>query len=503
MTIRRLTDTGEWTTRRYLSLLGNVVIWIIVAIDAWYLWPTQLGGDTSIVVVSGSSMEPTYFGGDLVIARKTPPSVGDVIVYAPAGLGGSQIVHRIIGGSAAEGWRMQGDNNDFVDPFTPKAGEVKGVVLVHYANFGQVTVLLLNPMVWAFVLLAAMVLMLWYSGDDCDDDDEDDRSDDIDADPESEAEDESDLFDRVVEGADAAVSRMVSAGAGAGAAALAALTRGARSVRLPSSAPVRGFAILAAVGLIAISGLSPASASQLIMNVAGQASVMSYAKCDDLTLTVAASGIHTGINYSEVTVVGVTAGCSALPMTVYLHKSNGALIATGQGTTASPSTVVALARFHASEVDGVIVKIGGWIFPATWGASGGPLPAVACVPVNGGGQDPGGNGQSCAITGVTVATWESGGYQWADVSMTVSSSQADARVTLDLSQSPFPGWTPSSVNGNGDFVTATVPAPAYDCTQLPVVELNRSTSGSSWTLALQMTTQPDAFPAAGASLICQ
>lgn len=502
MKIRRLTGTGEWTTRRYLSLLGSVVIWIVVAIDAWYLWPMQLGGDTSIVVVAGNSMEPTYFTGDMVIARKMEPSIGDVIVYAPDGFGGSQIVHRIIGGNAEEGWRMQGDNNDFVDPFAPKAAEIRGVVLVHYANFGRVTVLLLNPMVWAFVLLAAMVLMLWFTDDDCDDDDGD-RSDDSDADPESEAEDESDLFDRVVEGAEAAVSRMVSAGAGAGAAGVAALTRGARTVRLPSSAPLRGFAILSAVGLIAISGMSPASASQLIVNVDGQASVMSYAKCDDVTLTVEASGVHTGNNYSEVTVAGVTAGCSALPMTVYLHKSNGSLIATGQGTTTSPSTALALSRFHANQVDGVIVKIGGWLFPATWGTSGAPLPAFACVPVNGGGQVPNGNGQSCAVTGVTVTTWESGGYQWADVSMTISSSQANARVTLDLSQSPFPGWTPNSVNGNGDFVTATEPAPAYDCAQLPVVEVNRSASGSSWTLALQMTTQPDAFPGASASLICQ
>ena len=99
-----------------------------------------------------------------------------MIVYAPAGLGGSQIVHRIIGGDATDGWKMQGDNNNFVDPFTPKGSEVKGVVFVHYSNFGRVTVLLLNPMVWAFVLLAAIVLLLWFTGDDCeerhDDDDE-------------------------------------------------------------------------------------------------------------------------------------------------------------------------------------------------------------------------------------------------------------------------------------------------------------------------------------------
>ncbi|NTV39650.1 MAG: S26 family signal peptidase, partial [Demequinaceae bacterium] len=82
MRIRRFSDTGEWTTRRYLSLIGNLLIWAIVAIDAFYLWPTQLQGSTSMVIVSGRSMEPTYFSGDLVIARKMDPTVGDVIVYA-------------------------------------------------------------------------------------------------------------------------------------------------------------------------------------------------------------------------------------------------------------------------------------------------------------------------------------------------------------------------------------------------------------------------------------
>ena len=202
MKIRRLTDTGEWTTRRYLSLLGNILIWAIVAIDGFYLWPTGLHGSTSMVIVSGHSMEPTYFTGDLVIARKMDPSVGDVIVYAPASLGGSQIVHRIIGGNATDGWKMQGDNNNFVDPFTPKGSEVKGVVLVHYANFGRITVLLLNPIVWALVLLAAVVLLLWWSGDSCEDDPDDKDKDndkrDEGGDPASEAEEEPDLIDRMV-----------------------------------------------------------------------------------------------------------------------------------------------------------------------------------------------------------------------------------------------------------------------------------------------------------------
>jgi signal peptidase len=368
--IPRLADTGEWTTRRYVSLLGTILIWIIVAIDAWYLWPSQLGGDTSIVVVSGESMEPTFYGGDMVIARKMEPSVGDAIVYAPEALDGSQIVHRIIGGSADEGWQMQGDNNDFVDPFTPRGAEVKGVVLVHYSNFGRVTVLLLNPMVWAFVLLAAMVLMLWYTGDDCDEKEDDDGENEAngedDGDPESELDDEPDLIDRVVEGTEAAVSRMVASIAGAGAAAFAMVTRRVRVLRPVSLVPARVFAILGVVGMLAVSSMSPASASQLTVNTGRQASVMAHQKCAPQTLAAEATGPHQGINYEEVTVTGVSLACSGLPVTIYLHDSNGLLLELGSGTTASPSTAVSFPRFHTNKVDEVVVKIDGWLFLASW-----------------------------------------------------------------------------------------------------------------------------------------
>lgn len=161
-----------WTTRRVLGLLGTILIWVIVAIDAWFLWPTVLGGKTSLVVVSGVSMEPVYFEGDLVIARDIEPGVGDVIVYAPEGYGGAQIVHRIKGGDGETGWIVQGDNNEFVDPFTPTNNEVVGVVLVHYPNLGRLTGLMLNPMVWASVLIVAIALLIWFSDDDCDEDDD-------------------------------------------------------------------------------------------------------------------------------------------------------------------------------------------------------------------------------------------------------------------------------------------------------------------------------------------
>jgi signal peptidase I len=417
--IQRWTDTGEWTTRRYLSLLGNILIWVIVAIDAFYLWPIQLHGSTSMVIVSGHSMEPTYFTGDLVIARKMAPSVGDVIVYAPDGFGGSQIVHRIVGGNAVDGWVMKGDNNPNADPFTPKASEVRGVVLVHYANFGRVTVLLLSPIVWALVLLAAVVLLVWWSGDTCEDDpedkDKDKRADG--GDPESEAEEEPDLIDRMVEGTEAAVSRMVSSAADAGTAALAALTRpslaprhAARTPRHAAPVLLRGSAVVAVLGLLAMYGPSTASASSLAINTGGNIFTHTYTPCTTAALTAGmAAQQGQSNNYFAVLIGNIDPACHGLSITVDLYKTDGTHLATGSGAvtgTGTSTTVPTVSTYHPQQVGKVIVKINGWPLVATWST----VLGADCSQVFDAGTS-----SNCVIDAVLVAT-----YNWVDGGVTRS-----------------------------------------------------------------------------------
>lgn len=182
MAIEQDVSTGVSRTHRYWRVLGQIVAWALVAAVAWLIWPSALGGGTSFVIVSGQSMEPTYESGDLVIARDLTAYVGDVIVYAPQDLGGAQVVHRIIGGDAESGWQVQGDNNDFVDPFFPSGDEVRGVVLLHIPNAGSVTMWLLNPLLWGAFILAAVVIFVWPSSRDDNDDDEsaDDDSEAVD-----------------------------------------------------------------------------------------------------------------------------------------------------------------------------------------------------------------------------------------------------------------------------------------------------------------------------------
>lgn len=159
---RHSTGIGErFTAHWYLSILGGALLWVMIAVDAWYLWPSSLGGATTVVIVSGSSMEPTFSDGDLVIARAGPVDVGDVVVYQPAVLGGARVVHRIIGGDPIEGWRVQGDNNGWVDQWSPTQDEIVGRVDVHFSGGGRLAGLIISPWLWGFVILGAVVLILW------------------------------------------------------------------------------------------------------------------------------------------------------------------------------------------------------------------------------------------------------------------------------------------------------------------------------------------------------
>ena len=152
---------GAGLPRRLLGVLPTVA-WLAVAfVAAWFLWPTSLGGCTTLTIVSGHSMEPTYYTGDLVVARCGEPRLGDAVVYTPEEVRGARVIHRIVGGSAEDGWTMQGDNNDFLDPWTPEDDEVLGVARVHVPALGRVAGMLLSPVLWGSLVLVAAAMLLW------------------------------------------------------------------------------------------------------------------------------------------------------------------------------------------------------------------------------------------------------------------------------------------------------------------------------------------------------
>lgn len=149
------------TPRRLLGVAVNV-LWLAAAITAaTVLWPSSMGGCTTLTIVSGHSMEPTYFTGDLVVSRCGDSHVGDVIVYTPPDVGGARVIHRIIGGDETQGWLVQGDNNDFIDPWTPTPDMVLGTSVLHVPELGKYLSVFMSPLVWVFVMVLGGACLLW------------------------------------------------------------------------------------------------------------------------------------------------------------------------------------------------------------------------------------------------------------------------------------------------------------------------------------------------------
>lgn len=157
---------GVVIPRRLLGLLPTIVFTLVTVVSAFYLWPTNLGGCTTLTIVSGHSMEPTYYTGDLVVSRCGQPRVGDVIVYQPDGFGGARVIHRVVGGDAGSGWAMRGDNNDTGDPWGPSGAEVLGIATLHLPYLGAFAMLLLSPVLWVSLVILAAGLLIWPTSTD-------------------------------------------------------------------------------------------------------------------------------------------------------------------------------------------------------------------------------------------------------------------------------------------------------------------------------------------------
>lgn len=154
-------DGAGLSPRRLLGLASSAA-WLVGAlVVGWFLWPSSLGGCTTLTIVSGESMEPTYYTGDLVVSRCGPVEVGDVIVYNPPDVGGARVIHRIVDGNAEDGWVVQGDNNDFLDPWNPKAEQILGSAVLHVPYVGRFAAILLSPLTWVSLLVIALAIVVW------------------------------------------------------------------------------------------------------------------------------------------------------------------------------------------------------------------------------------------------------------------------------------------------------------------------------------------------------
>lgn len=137
-------------TGLFLSL-GFLLLWVIA------FRPVILGGRTSYIIVSGRSMEPTLYGGDLAVLLRQPAyQPGDVIAYR---LTSGQVIHRIVAVTAA-GYQTQGDNKQQIDPWTPLDEHVLGKMWFSIPHAGTLLVGLRQPVSLAVLTLLGVLVIL-------------------------------------------------------------------------------------------------------------------------------------------------------------------------------------------------------------------------------------------------------------------------------------------------------------------------------------------------------
>jgi signal peptidase len=141
----------------------------LAILGAWFvlLRPMALGGPTSYLFVSGTSMLPTLETGDLVIAQSASTyEVGDVVAYhVPDGQpgAGALVIHRIVGGSA-NGFLIQGDNRDQPDDWHPASDDIVGRLWVRIPGAGTAIAFIKQPGVLAPLAAGLAVTFVLLGG---------------------------------------------------------------------------------------------------------------------------------------------------------------------------------------------------------------------------------------------------------------------------------------------------------------------------------------------------
>jgi signal peptidase len=147
---------------------GRVLAWaaaVAVSVAALMLVvPIVRGEPSRLVIVSGHSMDPTLHTGDLVLAwPRADYRVGDLTPYrVPAGQPGEggMVIHRIVGGSADDGFVMQGDNNPAPDIWMPRHDDIVGREVLVVPMLGELMAWIRQPAVVAALAAGAVAAVV-------------------------------------------------------------------------------------------------------------------------------------------------------------------------------------------------------------------------------------------------------------------------------------------------------------------------------------------------------
>ncbi len=143
-----------------------LISWMILLLLGGFLWwgfaPVQIGGPVGYVIVNGSSMEPGFSKGDLVLTRsEIQPQPGTAVVYQQPQIG--MIFHRVIDIQNGS-YLLQGDNNDWVDSYQPAEDEIIGGYWLRIPSGGTIITRLREPLNFSLLSLGivGVIISLFY-----------------------------------------------------------------------------------------------------------------------------------------------------------------------------------------------------------------------------------------------------------------------------------------------------------------------------------------------------
>jgi signal peptidase len=128
-----------------------LLLWIVFA-------PIQMGGRVAYVIIDGTSMEPEFSKGDLVMVRHVPYyHRGDIVAYRHPEIG--HVFHRIVD-ITSEGFVLKGDNNFWLDSYFPTKDDVIGKYWFHIPKAGNVVKTLRQPGVFVLVVIGFSIAII-------------------------------------------------------------------------------------------------------------------------------------------------------------------------------------------------------------------------------------------------------------------------------------------------------------------------------------------------------
>ena len=156
------------TKRALTYLLIVLIIFASIRISLFSL-RFILASDYPLVVVSGHSMERTFYDGDLLavkgLADKHSINLMDIIVFHNPYDWNTLIVHRviqIIPESSLE-FVTKGDYNSGPDPWRVQETDVVGVVVARVPSAGPFFMVIQSPVVTVFLIVLLIIEYVGYS----------------------------------------------------------------------------------------------------------------------------------------------------------------------------------------------------------------------------------------------------------------------------------------------------------------------------------------------------